>query len=548
MTYFSYKTIQCAQLLEVKMANTNNVFASNLHNGLANDQLSSPHTNVNPWSNQHGGQFNPPFQPSVMQPSNSYQYPGSYNEFGSNKGGMESCQNWLYQSSCNMNRPTTHGGPSQFHYNQVPFSLFKQKSPNNKNSQNTVQSFNCNQNQPIYTQELPARNFEKTPPVNYNQPSPSTQAQVPTPGYNWGQTTYNQAPQSHNFEKTPTLNYNPTLISDQAHVPVPGYNWERPTYNQVPPPNFSNDNVTNETANLPLLNKQNLGFNHPQLGMTCQQPYQSEGGYRQLNMTTQTVNEDHVPQKVPKRPHMPSKLQTTFKMAKKSSSHLHHPLTSTQTLQSSKSAISTVHDMAHENGWTLNWCEESEVGPPHAKVFTIRVTMGPYQLSGSGRSKKLAKQEAAQLLAAHVAGNEVGDIIGLPGFTGDTGQCMQPKNTSEAYGPQLPLSEQSKTSIPVQNSGDNPISMLDQLTKKHKLGDPNYTTVCENGPLVLQRFEIKVTVNSMEASGLGRSKKVAKRNAAQAMLDQLSRKKLVITPPKQQIKFVKASAVTESES
>ncbi len=223
-------------------------------------------------------------------------------------------------------------------------------------------------------------------------------------------------------------------------------------------------------------------------------------------------------------------------------------MTSMQPLQGGKSAVSTVHDLAHQNGWTVNWFEESETGPAHAKVFSMKVTMGPYEVSGSGRSKKLAKQDAAQLLVAQVTGNEVADIMGLPGFTGNAGQAGQSGNTSEDYGPQLPQAVGQKAISAGPSGGDNPISTLDHIVKKHKLGEPQYITVCENGPLALQRFDIKVKLNDMEASGFGRSKKVAKRNAAQAMLDQLSRTRTGIQPPKKRIMFVKASSETATDT
>jgi hypothetical protein len=175
----------------------------------------------------------------------------------------------------------------------------------------------------------------------------------------------------------------------------------------------------------------------------------------------------------------------------------------------------------------------------------MKVTMGPYEVSGSGRSKKIAKQDAAQILVAQVSGNEVADIMGLPGFSGNTGQTGQSGSTSEEYGPQLPQAAGQKTvNSAGPSGGDNPISTLDHIVKKHKMGEPQYISVSENGPLALQRFDIKVRVGDKEASGLGRSKKVAKRNAAQAMLDQLSRTQTGIQPPTKRIMFVKASSET----
>ncbi|XP_028394368.1 LOW QUALITY PROTEIN: trithorax group protein osa-like [Dendronephthya gigantea] len=376
------------------------------------------------------------------------------------------------------------------------------------------------------------------PPLNqpYNQAPPPTFNQVSPP-------TFNQVPPQHN-EPAPLPSYN--------QVPPPS-NTENMLSHQVP---FQQQGPTHQQG--PCQSIYTEGQTNPQQGVSYPQlkPYQGQQGpsyptqdnaqgvgqFPQTSNYQPSYSPTIGPQRPPKRPHMPQKFQTSFKQAKKSVALPPQTLTSMQPLQGGKSAVSTVHDLARQNGWTANWFEESETGPAHAKMFTMKVTMGPYEVSGSGRSKKLAKQDAAQLLVAQASGNEVADILGLPGFTAVN--TSRSGNTSEDYGPQLPQNTDEKTSpVSVQSDGgDNPISLLEHVARKHKLGEPQYISVCENGPLALQRFDIKVKVNNMEASGLGRSKKVAKRNAAQAMLDQLSKIKTGIQPPKKRIMFVKASS------
>ena len=374
---------------------------------------------------------------------------------------------------------------------------------------------------------------------SYGQEATSQYSNTATSNNSNGSTSYNQAPPpSFNQTSPPSFNQGPQT-----------------SFNQTPPPNY-NEN-TSFTYPQGSFHHQAPAYSqgpaHPQQWISYPQQYPSYGQqgpsctpgtepFSQNNNSNPTTYGPTIgPQKPPKRPKMPPKLQTSFKQAKKTVAQPPQPITSMQPIQGGKSAVSMVHDLARQNGWTVNWFEESEIGPPHAKVFSMKVTMGPYEVSGSARSKKLAKQDAAQLLVAQVSGNEVADIMGLPGFSGNAGQSG---NTSEEYGPQLPQTAAQKTVSAGPSGGDNPISMLDHIVKKHKMGEPEYITMNENGPLALQRFDIKVRVGDKEASGLGRSKKVAKRNAAQAMLDQLSRTQTGIQPPKKRIMFVKASSET----
>ena len=372
---------------------------------------------------------------------------------------------------------------------------------------------------------------------SYGHEATSQYSNTATSNNSNGSISYNQAPPpSFNQTSPPSFNQAPPPSFNQTPPPL---------FNHTPAPNYLHQQATSYSQ----------GHAYPQQWISYPQQYPSHGqqgpSYTRGTETLSQNNNSNPttygptigPQKPPKRPHMPPKLQTSFKQAKKTVAQPPQPITSMKPLQGGKSAVSMVHDLAHQNGWTVNWFEESETGPPHAKVFSMKVTMGPYEVSGSARSKKLAKQDAAQLLVGQVSGNEVADAMGLPGFSGNAGQSG---NTSEVYGPQLPQTAAQKTVSAGPSGGDNPISMLDHIVKKHKMGEPQYITINENGPLALQRFDIKVKLGDKEASGLGRSKKVAKRNAAQAMLDQLSRTQTGIQPPKKRIMFVKASSDTVS--
>ena len=71
-----------------------------------------------------------------------------------------------------------------------------------------------------------------------------------------------------------------------------------------------------------------------------------------------------------------------------------------------KSAVSELHEVAMQSGQHLEWIEESECGPAHCKLFSMKVVMGPHEATGSGRSKKIAKQCAAETLLKQFQGKE----------------------------------------------------------------------------------------------------------------------------------------------
>ena len=488
------------------MSYTGQGYTPNPQYGTTNNQFATTYTPVNQSQNQYGI---PPYNPySSPYQQNSTQFP--FNQ--------PYAQNNFFNPHGQSNTTGVTSYPPNGSTMQEPNS--KQRGqysnvapPNNSDGSKSTSNESYN--------EVPPPSCNPAPPPSFNQASPPSYNQAPPPSYNQAPPpSYNQRQPPSDVEKT--SNY-----------------WQGSSYQQGP--------------------AYSQGVTYPQQGITYPQQSQSytsnEPNYPEANPYSQnktshppTYGPIIGPQKPPKRPHMPYKLQTSFKQAKKTTVQAPKPITSMKPLQGGKSAANTIHEIAQQNGWTINWFEESEAGPAHAKVFSMKVTMGPYEVSGSGRSKKLAKQDASQLLMAQVTGNEAADIMGLPGFAGNCSQTSQSGRTSEEYGPQLPQAPNQTTVSTGQSGVDNPISVLDHIVKKHKLGEPEYISVCENGPLALQRFDIKVKVNNMEASGLGRSKKVAKRNAAQAMLDQLSKTKTGIQPPKKRIMFVKASSDTATET
>uniref|UniRef100_A0A3Q3Q174 Double-stranded RNA-binding protein Staufen homolog 2 n=1 Tax=Monopterus albus TaxID=43700 RepID=A0A3Q3Q174_MONAL len=154
----------------------------------------------------------------------------------------------------------------------------------------------------------------------------------------------------------------------------------------------------------------------------------------------------------------------------------------------SKSEISLVYEIALKRNLSVNFEVLKESGPPHMKSFLTRVTVGEFSAEGEGNSKKLSKKRA---------------------------------KTKTHY------KKRTKTILktgPDYGQGMNPISRLAQIQQAKKEKEPEYLLLSERGMPRRREFIMQVKVNNEVATGTGPNKKVAKRNAAEAMLLQLGYK------------------------
>uniref|UniRef100_A0A8C7YW47 Staufen double-stranded RNA binding protein 2 n=1 Tax=Oryzias sinensis TaxID=183150 RepID=A0A8C7YW47_9TELE len=147
-----------------------------------------------------------------------------------------------------------------------------------------------------------------------------------------------------------------------------------------------------------------------------------------------------------------------------------------------------------------------ESGPPHMKSFLTRVTVGEFSAEGEGNSKKLSKKRAALSIL-----QELKKLPFIP--------------TVEK--PKTHYKKRTKTILktgPDYGQGMNPISRLAQIQQAKKEKEPEYQLLSERGIPRRREFVMQVKVNNEVATGAGPNKKVAKRNAAEAMLLQLGYK------------------------
>ncbi|MBN3270407.1 STAU2 protein, partial [Polyodon spathula] len=172
----------------------------------------------------------------------------------------------------------------------------------------------------------------------------------------------------------------------------------------------------------------------------------------------------------------------------------------------SKSEISLVFEIALKRNMPVSFEVIKECGPPHMKSFVTRVTVGDFAAEGEGNSKKLSKKRAAILVL-----QELNKLPFLP---------VREK-------PKLHYKKRPKTILktgPDYGQGMNPISRLAQIQQAKKEKEPEYALLSERGMPRRREFIMQVKVINESATGTGPNKKVAKRNAAEAMMLQLGYK------------------------
>ncbi|XP_067904369.1 double-stranded RNA-binding protein Staufen homolog 1 isoform X4 [Heterodontus francisci] len=137
-----------------------------------------------------------------------------------------------------------------------------------------------------------------------------------------------------------------------------------------------------------------------------------------------------------------------------------------------KSEISQVFEIALKRNMPVNFEVIKESGPPHMKSFVTKVMVGEFSAEGEGKSKKISKKAAA-------------------------------------------------------------IAVLEELKKL-----PQLPTVEKVKPRIKKKTKsiVKVKVGGQIAEGMGPNKKVAKRNAAEKMLELLGFKVPQPQPPKPALK------------
>ncbi|XP_030369928.1 maternal effect protein staufen [Scaptodrosophila lebanonensis] len=202
-----------------------------------------------------------------------------------------------------------------------------------------------------------------------------------------------------------------------------------------------------------------------------------------------------------------------------------------------KSPISQVHEIGIKRNMTVHFKVLREEGPAHMKNFITACIVGSIVTEGEGNGKKISKKRAAEKMltelqklppltptkqtpmkrikvktpgkgAAAAASNGQGATAATPPAKGE--RRKRASNTTKEKTVEL-------------DDAENPITKLIQLQQNRKEKEPIFELVAKNGNESSRRreFVIEVSANGNTARGTGNSKKLAKRNAAQALLELL---------------------------
>lgn len=178
-----------------------------------------------------------------------------------------------------------------------------------------------------------------------------------------------------------------------------------------------------------------------------------------------------------------------------------------------KSPISLVHEIALKRNLNVTFEVLSEKGPPHMKVFITQCRVGNFVAEGEGNGKKISKKRAAEKML-----EELGKLPPLPN-TQNNVHLKRKRVTNKKKTRNLIKVNMDKASEFTEEI--NPISRLIQIQQANKEREPVYTVLEERGAPRRREFVIEASVNGHSCTGVGPNKKVAKRNAAEALLHQL---------------------------
>lgn len=191
-----------------------------------------------------------------------------------------------------------------------------------------------------------------------------------------------------------------------------------------------------------------------------------------------------------------------------------------------KSEISLVHEIALRHNLPVSFDVIRESGPPHMKNFVTQCLVGNFKTEAEGNSKKLSKKRAAELMLK--------ELRSLPQLPQNVPRVKAKPGVNKKKNRNLIKMQKAD---PTYGVGINPISRLIQIQQAQKKKEPLYSLLAERGLPRRREFVMQVQVEEHTCSGVGPNKKLAKRHAAEAMLQLLGYNKPSPQPAKPAIKM-----------
>ncbi|XP_022232216.2 maternal effect protein staufen [Drosophila obscura] len=201
-----------------------------------------------------------------------------------------------------------------------------------------------------------------------------------------------------------------------------------------------------------------------------------------------------------------------------------------------KSPISQVHEIGIKRNMTVHFKVLREDGPAHMKNFITACVVGSIVTEGEGNGKKVSKKRSAEKMLTELQKlppltptkqTPVRRIkVKTPGKNGSVNGSGSTISLSEVVSMAKP-ERRKRLNVAIRpvelDDAENPITKLIQLQQTRKEKEPIFELIAKNGNEASRRreFVMEVSANGTTARGTGNSKKLAKRSAAQALLELL---------------------------
>ncbi|XP_075233577.1 double-stranded RNA-binding protein Staufen isoform X2 [Lycorma delicatula] len=214
-----------------------------------------------------------------------------------------------------------------------------------------------------------------------------------------------------------------------------------------------------------------------------------------------------------------------------------------------KSPISLVHEVALKRNLTVSFEVVNEKGPPHMRTFVTRCRVGDsFETTGEGNGKKISKKRAAEKMLEELRSLPPTTVITASGCTGTLSRLKRKPNASKKKSRNLikvtnTNTAQEKSEPETVIDEINPISRLIQIQQAKKEREPLYTLKEERGQARRREFLMEVTVGEYSYVGSGPNKKLAKRNAAEGLLQEMGYSSTSQTGIRKQMVFVNGDKV-----
>ncbi|XP_015911790.1 protein Loquacious [Parasteatoda tepidariorum] len=202
-----------------------------------------------------------------------------------------------------------------------------------------------------------------------------------------------------------------------------------------------------------------------------------------------------------------------------------------------KTPISLLQELCAQKGMTPDYKLMSVEGAVHAPTFMYRVSVNEIIASATGQSKKKAKHAAAKAVLEKLLSEEGGF---KEGFVSDN-VTVNAESLNEI------ISEPLAVPIAEENAADNPVGALQELCMKQRWQPPYYETEKATGLPHEKVFSILCMVDKFTTSGEGKSKRLAKRQAADNMLKRLTELKVISPDEEEAVKKFEELKIYEKE-